>query len=233
MIDSPAPAISADRQALLLPLKSVTARLRLAELIRARLAAIIAGLLVSAFCRFLGLTEDSLVAAAGGGSAAVCLAAGLLLQARRRPRGSALALRIDSRAGFGEAYATAAELAASDADPGPVGRVLLRRTAPQLSTFDASRIEPLITGPTLGLGGAAVLAGILFWVLSGLGSTPRAAVAGANSSDAVKTAAKEAEPDGPEHKGSYLETVAQLSASDSRQPRENTVTSPRVVAGRN
>jgi hypothetical protein len=209
MTDRPTPTISAERRAILLPLRIVTIRLRLAEMIRAGLAAIIAGLLAWGLCRLLGLVEDGLVAVAAGGSAAVCLAAGLHLQARRRPHGSTLALRIDRRAGFGEAYATAAELAASDADPGPVGRVLLRRTAPQLSTFDAGRIEPLITGHTRGLAGAAVLVGVLLWVLSGLKPTSLAPMAGADSLDAVKTATKEAESDGLERKGSYLETVAQ------------------------
>ncbi|NDV01190.1 hypothetical protein [Pseudoroseicyclus tamaricis] len=198
------------REALFEPMRRVSRRSRLRDTLAAVLAGLIAGLAVigaAEIAALVGATLPPVVPFAAVASLLVGAAVALVLW-RRRPAGAALAFRIDRRAGFGEAYGTAIDVAGREETPGPVGQVLLEHLAPRARSLDTSRIEPLFPRPVIVL--AAVAAVLLLAVGLSLGLRQGAAPAPA----AAPRPLEEAEPEDPE---AALQAAAERMAADAEE----------------
>lgn len=133
----------------------------------------------------------------------------------RRPPAARLAFRIDGRAGLGEAYGTAWNLAQKDTPPGPVGGVLMLRAARMVSDLDMARLEPVLTRAT---GAATACAVLLFgaWLVIGPGGEPARprtlpvaeTPAPETGNDALHEAARRMAEDAEALENDYLDAVS-------------------------
>ncbi|MGZ9810199.1 hypothetical protein ACXN5S_07010 [Pseudoroseicyclus sp. H15] len=156
------------RAALFEAVQRVARRAGLRRALTALLAALLAGALVGAAAEIavranLAKPLTWTVAVAAIGAALIAGGAVFLLLWWRRPTGTALAFRIDRRAGLGQAFGTAVDVASRRDPAGPVGEVLLGHVAPQARSLDARRIEPLFPRPVviLAINAAIIVVAVL------------------------------------------------------------------------